>query len=238
MILKNGRITTLDRSKPNATAVAIADGRFAAVGDDKEVMKLATPKTQVIDLGGRRVIPGLFDSHTHPIRGGLYYNLELRWDGVPSLADAMMMLREQVKRTPAPQWVRVVGGFTEYQFAEKRMPTLEELNAAAPETPVHPNFNEKQPKMRLIGPASYAIDGTNDTAWASDLGPGRRRGRVAADAPPAVETRAGAVRERWYGDGEAVVRRGGRDAAQGGGRHHADLLARDPRGLAIRRVQP
>ena len=99
-------------------------------------MKLAGPKTQVIDLGGRRVIPGLMDSHTHPIRGGLNYNMELRWDGVPSLADAMRMLKEQVKRTPAPQWVRVVGGFTELQFAEKRMPTLKELNDAAPDTPV------------------------------------------------------------------------------------------------------
>jgi len=136
LILKNGKFTTLDAAKQNASAVAIANGRFAAVGDEKEVMKLAGPKTQVIDLGGRRVIPGLFDSHTHPIRGGLNYNMELRWDGVPSLADAMKMLREQAKRTPSPQWVRVVGGFTEYQFAEKRMPTLKELNEAAPDTPV------------------------------------------------------------------------------------------------------
>jgi predicted amidohydrolase YtcJ len=136
MILRNGKFTTLDAAKPDVTAVAITNGRFAAVGDDAAIMKLATPKTQVIDLGGRRAIPGLFDSHTHPIRGGLNYNLELRWDGVPSLADAMRMLREQAKRTPAPQWVRVVGGFTEYQFAEKRMPTLKELNEAAPDTPV------------------------------------------------------------------------------------------------------
>ncbi|MGE5524595.1 MAG: amidohydrolase [Rhodospirillaceae bacterium] len=99
-------------------------------------MKLAKPSTQIIDLGGRCAIPGLFDSHTHPIRGGLNYNMELRWDGIPSLADAMRMLREQVKRTPAPQWVRVVGGFTEYQFAERRMPTLREINEAAPDTPV------------------------------------------------------------------------------------------------------
>ena len=76
------------------------------------------------------------DSHTHLIRGGLNYNMELRWDGVPSLAEAMRMLREQARRTPPPQWVRVVGGFNEYQFAEKRMPTLAELNNAAPETPV------------------------------------------------------------------------------------------------------
>ena len=62
--------------------------------------------------------------------------MELRWDGVRSLADAMRMLKEQVDRTPAPQWVRVVGGFTEHQFAEKRLPTLDEINAIAPDTPV------------------------------------------------------------------------------------------------------
>ena len=136
LILKNGKFTTLDAAKANVSAVAITGDRFAAAGDEKEVMKLAGSKTQVIDLGGRRVIPGLMDSHTHPIRGGLNYNMELRWDGVPSLADAMRMLKEQVKRTPAPQWVRVVGGFNEYQFAEKRMPTLKELNDVAPDTPV------------------------------------------------------------------------------------------------------
>ena len=89
------------------------------------------PTTLVIDAGRRTVIPGLNDSHLHLIRGGLNYNMELRWDGVPSLADALRMLREQARRTPPPQWVRVVGGWTEFQFAERRMPTLEEINAAA-----------------------------------------------------------------------------------------------------------
>ena len=97
---------------------------------------LAGPPTQVIDLGGRRAIPGLIDSHMHVIRGGLNYNMELRWDGVRSLADAMAMLKRQVACTPPPQWVRVVGGFTEHQFAEKRLPTLDEINAVAPDTPV------------------------------------------------------------------------------------------------------
>lgn len=135
-ILLNGRFTTLDRAQPNPEAVAITDGRFSAVGDASDILASKGPQTKVIDLGGRRAIPGLIDSHTHVIRGGLNYNMELRWDGVPTLADAMAMLKRQADVTPPPHWVRVVGGFTEHQFAEKRLPTLDEINAAAPETPV------------------------------------------------------------------------------------------------------
>ena len=105
-VLRNGKITTLDRAKPEAQAIAVKDGRITAVGSDREIAPLAGPKTKEIELGRRRVIPGLIDSHTHIIRGGLSYNMELRWDGVRSLADAMRMLKEQVDRTPAPQWVR------------------------------------------------------------------------------------------------------------------------------------
>jgi predicted amidohydrolase YtcJ len=136
LVLRNGRFTTMDPGRPEVSAVAIAHGRFTAVGAERDVMAHVTASTRVIDVGGRRVIPGLIDSHTHVIRGGLNYNLELRWDGVRSLAVAMRMLKEQVARTPAPQWVRVIGGFTEHQFAEKRLPTLDELNALAPQTPV------------------------------------------------------------------------------------------------------
>ena len=136
LILVNGRFATLDRKRPWASAVAIQDGRFLAVGDAEHVMRLRQAGSQVIDLNGRTAIPGLNDSHLHLIRGGLNYNLELRWEGVPSLADAMRMLKEQADRTPHPQWVRVVGGWSEFQFAERRMPTLDEINAAAPDTPV------------------------------------------------------------------------------------------------------
>jgi len=135
-ILRNGRITTLDRAKPEAEAIAIRGGLIKAVGATDEIMRLAGDNTEVIDLAGRRVIPGLNDSHTHLIRGGLNYNMELRWEGTPSLADALPMLKEQAARTPAPQWVRVVGGWSEFQFAERRMPTLDEINTAAPDTPV------------------------------------------------------------------------------------------------------
>jgi predicted amidohydrolase YtcJ len=136
LVLRNARIATLDPARPEAAALAIRDGRFVAVGAEAEVMALAESATQVIDAGGRRAIPGLIDSHIHVIRGGLNYLMELRWDGVPSLADAMAMLRAQAARTPPPQWVRVVGGFVEHQWPEKRLPTLDEINAAAPETPV------------------------------------------------------------------------------------------------------
>lgn len=136
LILHNGRFHTVDREKPQASAVAIKDGRFLAVGTDAEVMAHRGAATQVIDLQQRTAIPGLNDSHLHLIRGGLNYNLELRWEGVPSLADALRMLKAQAERTPTPQWVRVVGGWNEFQFAERRMPTLDEINQAAPDTPV------------------------------------------------------------------------------------------------------
>jgi predicted amidohydrolase YtcJ len=134
-IYHNGRIAT--NAKPYfVQAMAVTDGRISATGTSDDLLRKRTDATEVINLGGKTVIPGLNDSHLHVIRGGLHYNMELRWDGVPSLADAMRMLKEQARRTPAPQWVRVVGGWTEFQFAERRMPTLEEINEAAPDTPV------------------------------------------------------------------------------------------------------
>jgi predicted amidohydrolase YtcJ len=134
-ILHNARIAT--NGVPSfVEALAVADGKIIATGTDREILGLRGPETRVIDAKGRTVIPGLNDSHMHPIRAGLSYNMELRWDGVPSVADALRMLREQAARTLPPQWVRVVGGWTEFQFAERRMPTLDEINDAAPDTPV------------------------------------------------------------------------------------------------------
>lgn len=136
LIITNGRIATQDERRSFASSAAIKDGRFIAVGTNKDVMAYRGDSTRVIDVRGRTVIPGLNDSHLHLIRGGLNYNMELRWDGVPSLADGLRMLREQAQRTPPNQWVRVVGGWSEFQFAERRMPTLDEINQAAPDTPV------------------------------------------------------------------------------------------------------
>lgn len=161
LLLVNGRFTTLDRANPAPEAVAIAGGVFIGAGTEAEMRALAGPQTQLIDLGGRRAVPGLIDSHMHIIRGGLNYNLELRWDGVRSLGQAMEMLKQQVAKTPAPQWVRVVGGFTAHQFAEKRLPTLEEINLAAPDTPVF--ILHLYDRALLNGAALRAAGYTKDT---------------------------------------------------------------------------
>src|ERR1700752_1232646 len=160
-VLHRGLFTTLDRGNPTAIAVAIKDGVFTAVGHDHEVMALAGPSTKVIDLQGRRTLPGLIDNHLHIIRGGLNFNMELRWDGVKSLADAMAMLKRQVAVTPPPQWVRVVGGFTAHQFVEKRLPSIEELNAVAPDTPVF--LLHLYDRAILNGAALRAVGYTKDT---------------------------------------------------------------------------
>ncbi|MGW3043204.1 amidohydrolase [Kitasatospora sp. NPDC001159] len=136
LVVRNAKVYTNDPRRPQATAVAIRDGLIQAVGDDADAAPLVGPGTRVVDALGRRAVPGLNDAHLHVIRGGLNYVLELRWDGVPTLREALAMLRLQAERTPPGQWVRVVGGWSADQFAERRLPTLEELNAAAPDTPV------------------------------------------------------------------------------------------------------
>jgi predicted amidohydrolase YtcJ len=161
LVLHGGLITTLDRSRPTATAAAVKQGVFSAVGEDREILPLAGPTTRLVDLQGRRALPGLIDNHLHIIRGGLHFNMELRWEGVRSLADAMSMLKRQVALTPAPQWVRVVGGFCEHQFAEKRLPTLEEINAISLETPIF--LLHLYDRALLNGAALRACGYTKDT---------------------------------------------------------------------------
>ncbi|WP_270938856.1 amidohydrolase, partial [Falsiroseomonas oryzae] len=136
IILENAKLVTLDPRQPQAEALAIGGGRILRVGARRDLEPLRGPETRVIDCQGRCVIPGLNDSHTHFIRGGLSYAQELRWDGVPSVADAMAMLRAQARRTAPPNWVQVVGGWTPVQFAERRFPTMAEIEAATGDTPV------------------------------------------------------------------------------------------------------
>jgi predicted amidohydrolase YtcJ len=134
MIVKNAKV--FSHTKGFQQAFAIKDGVFVKVGSNDEIMKLKTENTKVIDAKGRTIIPGLTDTHAHPIRAGLNYNLELRWDGVKSLKEGLKMIKEQAARTPEGQWVRVVGGWSPHQFKENRLPTIAELNEASPDRPV------------------------------------------------------------------------------------------------------
>ncbi|MGC3875061.1 amidohydrolase [Halomonas sp. GXIMD04776] len=136
LILHNGDLVTLDPLRPRAEAVAIDEGIIVATGNSDTILAQRGEDTRVIDLAGRMVIPGLNDSHSHVVRGGRFYNTELRWDGVSNLARAVEMVAEQAAHTPDGQWVRVIGGWSPFQFEERRMPTPAELTQAAPNTPV------------------------------------------------------------------------------------------------------
>jgi predicted amidohydrolase YtcJ len=160
MIVRNALVTTMDDGAPEASAFAVRDGVFAAVGDEGAVMRLRGAGTVVIDAGGRRVIPGLNDSHIHAVRGGRFWNLETRWEGVASLEEGLGMIRREAARTPPGHWVRVIGGWSAHQFREKRMPTIAELNAAAPETPVFVLYLYSRGFLNRAGVAALGLDET------------------------------------------------------------------------------
>ena len=136
-ILVNGKVITLGGTSSIVQAIAIHDGKVLAVGSDEDVRKRADTRTNIIDLGGRTVVPGLMDSHIHALRAGLTYSVELSWIGVPSLAKGLDLIREAARTSPPGTWIKIGGGWTELQFPEKRGPTVEELVAAAPDRPVY-----------------------------------------------------------------------------------------------------
>jgi predicted amidohydrolase YtcJ len=161
LIVHNAKVTTLQRDGHEAQAFAARGEKIVAVGGEAEIMGLLSANTRIVDAGGRRVIPGLNDSHFHLVRGARDYNLELRWDGLESLQRGLQMISEQSIRTPKGQWVRVVGGWSPYQFREKRMPTIAELNDAAPDTPVYVLFAYSEGLLNRTGVA--ALGWTPDT---------------------------------------------------------------------------
>lgn len=135
MIVHNAKITTFDGK--TFSSFTVEDGKFLELSkDDKSLLKQRKSDTLVIDAKGHRVIPGMNDSHTHAVRGGRFFNLETRWDDVKSIKEGVALIAKNAKKTPAGHWVRVIGGWSPYQFEEKRLPTPEELTQAAPDTPV------------------------------------------------------------------------------------------------------
>ncbi|MEQ9455383.1 MAG: amidohydrolase [Phycisphaeraceae bacterium] len=163
LVVINGLVTTQDPGMLDTTAFAVRDGLFVAVGGSDVVMPYVGSGTKVVDAGGRRVIPGLVDSHQHTTRGGRFFNLELRWDGVGSLAHGLEMISQQALRTPEGHWVRVIGGWSPFQFKERRMPTIAELNEASPDVPVFVLYLYSQGFLNRAGVEALGIDETTAT---------------------------------------------------------------------------
>ena len=122
-ILINGKIVTADAPFSIQQAVAVNDGKIAAVGTTAQIRKFAGTKTKVIDLGGRTVIPGLIDSHMHAIRAASFFATETNWAGAPTLAEALQRIRSSAKAKKPGEWIIVGGGWKPEQFKEKRLPT-------------------------------------------------------------------------------------------------------------------
>jgi predicted amidohydrolase YtcJ len=172
-ILVNGKILTVDRQFSTREAIAIRDGRIMAVGSNSDVRKQAGPKTRVIDLQGRSVIPGFIDSHIHAIRAGQTFTTEVNWVGATSIIEAMSRIHEaSLAKTPG-SWLIVAGGWNAAQFKEKRRPTQADLVAAAPNNPVYVQLNYE---WEVMTPAGFKAMGINGDA---DL---PRPGRLERDA--------------------------------------------------------
>jgi len=173
LILLHGKILTLDERSSIREAMAVSEGRIAALGRSTEIMELAGRKTRVVDLRGRTVIPGLIDSHIHAIRAALSYSVEVNWIGTSSLEEALGRIREAARTAKPGDWIIVAGGWTPDQFREKRRPTQSELAAAAGE---HPAYVQLFYAWALMTPAAFkALNIATD----ADVGP---RGKLDEDA--------------------------------------------------------
>jgi predicted amidohydrolase YtcJ len=132
--LVNGKIHTLDARNSIVSSVTIKNGKFAVVGDEGQ--SDVGPCATVINLGGRTAVPGLVDNHNHFLLLGLRPGHDTRLETAASIADVQAAIRARTKTVTAGQFITAMGGWTPAQFAENRLPTLAELDAAAPNNPV------------------------------------------------------------------------------------------------------
>ena len=134
VILYNGNFWTVDDKLARAQAVAIADGRFFAVGTNDEVLHLATSRSRKLDLGGKTVLPGFIDAHSHPAEAGLSHLRMVDCD-LRSIADIVKALRERAQKTPKGEWV-LGFKYDDTKTSDNRPLTLQDLDIALPEHPV------------------------------------------------------------------------------------------------------
>jgi len=161
-ILVNGKVLTVDRQFSTSEALAVSEGKILNVGPAAEIRKLAGPKTRIIDLEGRTVIPGLIDSHMHAIRAGQTFATEVKWVGANSLEEALQRIHQASLEMKPGAWLIVAGGWTVQQFKEKRRPTQAELLAAAPNNPVYVQLGYGWVMMTPLGYKALNINSESD----------------------------------------------------------------------------
>ena len=159
----NGKILTVDARFSSREAVAVQDGKIAALGTTVDVKKLAGPKTRAIDLQGRTVIPGLIDNHMHAIRAAQTFSTEVNWIGPKSLAEGLARIHEAAQRMKPGAWLIVVTPpATLETFKEKRQPTQAELLAVAPNNPVYVQLGYGSAVMTPLALAALHITSDAD----------------------------------------------------------------------------
>jgi predicted amidohydrolase YtcJ len=136
--LTNGRIVTMDKRNSIVSEVTIQDGRITAVGavSNQRNGQKVDPCTKTINLRGRTAVPGLIDNHNHIVLLGIRPGHDTRLETAASVAEVQAALRARAKTVPAGEFITAMGGWNVAQFAEKRMPTLAELDAATSDHPV------------------------------------------------------------------------------------------------------
>ena len=137
LVVLNAQVLTVDTRYPRAEAFAVQAGKFTQVGTNNEIKQLIRDNTKVIDAQNKTIIPGLNDGHIHMVRAGMYWPYEVRLDEATNLADILQLIRERAKNIPKGTWILTLGGWHPSQIKEGRMPTLAELNQAAPDHPVY-----------------------------------------------------------------------------------------------------
>jgi predicted amidohydrolase YtcJ len=156
-IFFNGHVLTMDASDRVAEAVAIDGDRIVAVGSNNEVQRLAGPRTKVLDLGGRTLIPGLSDAHNHAIRGGQTYRFETYWYDATSLAEALYALKETGRTKGPGKWVTVEGSWAPSRTT-RMAPHLRPPEAALPDNPAYIQYLYDYAIVNARGLSALGLD--------------------------------------------------------------------------------
>jgi hypothetical protein len=193
LVLWNGNLLTMDVARPRAQAVAVAAGRFLAVGASEDVMNLATPRTKTVDLAGQTVVPGFIDAHNHPASAGLAHLRSVDCD-LRSIAAIQEALRERASRTPPGGWV-LGFKYDDTKTEEGRRLELADLDAVSRLHPVY--VQHRGGHTAYVNSVALRLAGVDHNT--SDPEGGR------FDRDPAAGSLSGRIEERAMESFEALI---------------------------------